>query len=98
MLDESRQNPFRILLNELCLQWKENKKSSYQRKENFGTDETFYQIVKALACPQEKTKKFSVNILGPTALGFRHKDDVRELKTILDDLNISILNQALISQ
>ena len=63
---------------------------SYQRKENFGTDETFYQIVKALSCPQEKTKKFSVNILGPTALGFRHKDDVRELKTILDDLNIDL--------
>ena len=63
---------------------------SYQRKENFGTDETFYQIVKALACSHEKTKKFSVNILGPTALGFRHKDDVRELKTILDDLNIDL--------
>ena len=63
---------------------------SYQRKENFGTDETFYQIVKALACPQEKTEKFSVNILGPTALGFRHRDDVRELKTILDDLNIDL--------
>ena len=50
---------------------------SYQRKENFGTDETFYQIVKALACEQKKTEKFSVNILGPTALGFRHRDDVR---------------------
>ena len=63
---------------------------SYQRKENFGTDETFYQIVKTLACTQEKTEKFSVNILGPNALGFRHRDDVRELKTILSDLNVDL--------
>ena len=44
---------------------------SYQRKENFGADETFYQIVKKLAQPMERTARPTVNILGPTGLGFR---------------------------
>lgn len=41
---------------------------SYQRKENFGCDETFFQIVRALAKPVEKTARVSCNILGPTGL------------------------------
>ncbi|MEE2773364.1 MAG: ferredoxin:protochlorophyllide reductase (ATP-dependent) subunit B [Pseudomonadota bacterium] len=63
---------------------------SYQRKENFGTDETFFQIVRGLCIPQEKTKTVSCNILGPTALGFRHRDDLEELKRILVDLGVQI--------
>lgn len=63
---------------------------SYQRKENFGTDETFYQIVKCLSKENEKTKNFSCNILGPTALGFRHRDDVKELRSILIDQGIEV--------
>ena len=46
--------------------------------------------MKVLACTHEQTKKFSVNILGPNALGFRHRDDVRELKTILNDLDVDL--------
>ena len=49
---------------------------SYQRKENFGADETFFQIVKTLSRPLEKTSEITCNLLGPTALGFRHRDDV----------------------
>ncbi len=63
---------------------------SYQRKENFGADETFYQIVKTLAKDQPKTPRISCNLLGATALGFRHRDDVEELTGLLADLGINV--------
>ena len=63
---------------------------SYQRKENFGADETFFQIVRALARPVEKTAQVSVNLIGPTALGFRHRDDITELSALLSDLGVSV--------
>lgn len=63
---------------------------SYQRKENFGADETFFQIVRALAKPCDRTAKVSCNILGPTALGFRHRDDIEELKGLLYDAGIEV--------
>ena len=58
---------------------------SYQKKENWGAAETFYQLVRALAgpsCAAPGTRRARpgtrprCNILGPTALGFRHRDDV----------------------
>jgi light-independent protochlorophyllide reductase subunit B len=63
---------------------------SYQRKENFGADETFFQIVRALAKPVERTARISCNILGPTALGFRHRDDIQELTALLYDIGIDV--------
>ncbi|MEM8754689.1 MAG: nitrogenase component 1, partial [Pseudomonadota bacterium] len=63
---------------------------SYQRKENFGADETFFQIVRALAKPCEKTPEVSANVIGPTALGFRHRDDVEELSRLLGDLGVAV--------
>ncbi|MEM9060313.1 MAG: ferredoxin:protochlorophyllide reductase (ATP-dependent) subunit B [Pseudomonadota bacterium] len=63
---------------------------SYQRKENWGAGETFYQIVRHMALPMERTPELSCNILGPTALGFRHRDDVMEVTRILESLGISI--------
>ena len=48
---------------------------SYSRKENFGADEAFYQIVKALAKPMPRTEAITCNLLGATGLGFRHRDD-----------------------
>ena len=63
---------------------------SYQRKENFGADETFLQIVRHLAKPRERTKHLSANILGPTALGFRHRDDVAEITALLDEMGIAV--------
>ncbi len=63
---------------------------SYSRKENFGADETFYQIVRALAQPQDRTARMTCNILGPTALGFRNRDDVEEITGLLSDLGIDI--------
>jgi light-independent protochlorophyllide reductase subunit B len=63
---------------------------SYQRKEYFGCDETFLQIVRALAKPVERAARPTVNILGPTALGFRHRDDVTEISGMLEDIGVSV--------
>ncbi len=63
---------------------------SYQRKENFGADETFLQIVRALAKPIDRSTNLCCNILGPTALGFRHRDDVDEVRSLLDEMGIAV--------
>lgn len=63
---------------------------SYQRKENWGASETFYQLVRTLAQPMERTPELSCNILGPTALGFRHRDDVTEISRILESMGIAV--------
>ena len=65
---------------------------SYQKKENWGAAETFYQIVRALADPAtaENRTPTTCNILGATALGFRHRDNLREIKRILGTLGIAV--------
>ena len=68
---------------------------SYQRKENWGASETFYQLVRNLAVPKDTTQKSEsakprCNILGPTALGFRHRDDVAEISQLLNDMGVDI--------
>ncbi|MEO0996004.1 MAG: ferredoxin:protochlorophyllide reductase (ATP-dependent) subunit B [Pseudomonadota bacterium] len=74
---------------------------SYQRKENWGAAETFYHIVRALAGPNARSAGAepcanpdaaapSCNILGPTALGFRHRDDTREIRRLLEGLGIAV--------
>ncbi|PWJ21707.1 ferredoxin:protochlorophyllide reductase (ATP-dependent) subunit B [Jannaschia seohaensis] len=63
---------------------------SYSRKELFGTDETFYQLARRLATPCARTPEVSCNILGPTGLGFRHRDDVVEVTKLLDAMGIAV--------
>ncbi|MDJ0822948.1 MAG: ferredoxin:protochlorophyllide reductase (ATP-dependent) subunit B [Paracoccaceae bacterium] len=63
---------------------------SYQRKENFGADETFYQIVKTLAKPVEKTARVTANLIGPTGLGFRHRDDITEVTGLLMEMGVEV--------
>lgn len=73
---------------------------AYQRKENWGAAETFYQLVRALAgpsapppgTPRVRTagRRPSCNLLGATALGFRHRDDVTEITALLGRLGIDI--------
>ncbi|MEM8825695.1 MAG: ferredoxin:protochlorophyllide reductase (ATP-dependent) subunit B [Pseudomonadota bacterium] len=68
---------------------------SYQRKEHWGAAETFYQIVRTLADksarPDEAaTRRPLANLLGPTALGFRHRDDVVEITGLLDRMGIDV--------
>jgi light-independent protochlorophyllide reductase subunit B len=71
---------------------------AYQRKENWGASETFYQIVRTCAGPSvpppgtQRTKSDvpSCNLLGPTALGFRHRDDVREVRGLIERLGVRV--------
>ncbi len=81
---------------------------SYQRKENWGASETFYQMVRALAGPAAAERAAArqdgsaaevtrpagqrprCNILGPAALGFRHRDDLREITQLLTELGIEV--------
>ena len=74
---------------------------SYQRKENWGAAETFYQIVRTLAGPhapapgtvraaRDTTRRPRCNILGPSALGFRHRDDLKEITSLLGQLGVDI--------
>jgi light-independent protochlorophyllide reductase subunit B len=66
---------------------------SYQRKEHWGAAETFYRLVRAL-CPAERPIRPEggprVNLLGPCALGFRHRDDVAEVTRLLESMGIAI--------
>jgi light-independent protochlorophyllide reductase subunit B len=63
---------------------------SYSRKENFGADEAFHQIVRALARPMPRTVDVTANLLGATGLGFRHRDDVAEVTKLLAQMGINI--------
>jgi len=69
---------------------------AYQRKENWGAAETFYQVVRAIAgttrverAPLEG-RRARCNLLGPTALGFRHRDDVIEITRLLQQLGVDV--------
>ena len=74
---------------------------AYQRKENWGAAETFYQLVRSLAGPSapapgtKRPERFPgvrsrCNLLGATALGFRHRDDVAEITGLLAKLSIDV--------
>lgn len=67
---------------------------AYQRKENWGAAETFYRITRAcLAAGAERPAPGArpiCNLLGPTALGFHHRDDLTEIKGLLAALGVGI--------
>ena len=69
---------------------------AYQKKENWGAAETFYRLVRAMAgphAPPPGTKPAPAprcNILGPTALGFRHRDDLIEITSLLTSMGIEV--------
>jgi light-independent protochlorophyllide reductase subunit B len=73
---------------------------AYQRKENWGAAETLYQLVRRLcgpSLPPPGTRRergpgtaARCNILGPTALGFRHRDDLREVRELLQRLGVEV--------
>ncbi|MBO3761734.1 ferredoxin:protochlorophyllide reductase (ATP-dependent) subunit B [Ciceribacter sp. L1K22] len=59
---------------------------SYQKKEHWGAAETFYRLVRAFAGQVARPKDIAANtcnILGPTSLGFRCRDDVTEIVRLL---------------
>jgi light-independent protochlorophyllide reductase subunit B len=74
---------------------------SYQKKENWGAAETFYQIVRSIAGPtapapgttrpaRAEGQPARCNILGPTALGFRHRDDVTAVRSLLEHMGVVV--------
>jgi light-independent protochlorophyllide reductase subunit B len=74
---------------------------AYQRKENWGASETFYRLVRTFAGrnasppgsarpARHPTDRPRCNILGPTALGFRHRDDVTEVTGLLERLGVEV--------
>ena len=69
---------------------------AYQRKENWGASETLYQLVRALSPRREAVprrparERKCCNLLGATALGFRHRDDVTEVTRLLDQLGVDV--------
>jgi light-independent protochlorophyllide reductase subunit B len=70
---------------------------SYQKKENWGAAETFYQLVRAAAACQPPAPAAGItksgptcNILGPAALGFRHRDDLAAVTAILESLKVRV--------
>jgi light-independent protochlorophyllide reductase subunit B len=69
---------------------------AYQRKENWGASETLYQLVRALAPRREAVPRRPVrerkccNLLGATALGFRHRDDVAEITRLLAQIGVDV--------
>jgi light-independent protochlorophyllide reductase subunit B len=69
---------------------------AYQKKENWGAAETFYRIVRTLVRPAPADAAAAsgmrrrCNLLGPTALGFRHRDDVREITALLGELGVEV--------
>lgn len=68
---------------------------SYTRKENWGASETFYQLVRRFAGAgaargDDSDRRATCNILGPTALGFRHRDDLAEVRGLLERLGVGV--------
>ncbi|MBL0719265.1 ferredoxin:protochlorophyllide reductase (ATP-dependent) subunit B [Piscinibacter sp. Jin2] len=78
---------------------------SYQKKEHWGAAETFYQLVRSLCGPAARARREAraagelparpagprrCNVLGPAALGFRHRDDLAEIRRLLAALGIEI--------
>jgi light-independent protochlorophyllide reductase subunit B len=74
---------------------------SYSKKENWGAAETLYQLTRSLLAdrmpppgtprPARPTgTRPSANLLGPTVLGFRCRDDVIEVRKLLDQLGIDV--------
>ncbi len=74
---------------------------SYSKKENWGASETFYRTVRALLAsraprpgaersPRPADRPPRVNLLGPTALGFRCRDDVQEVTRLLGSIGVEV--------
>jgi len=72
---------------------------AYSKKENWGGSETFYQIIRNLLKDfskeskktwQEEKRRPRVNLLGPTLLGFRCRDDILEIQKLLAQHGIDV--------
>lgn len=74
--------------------------AAYSRKENWGAGETFFQIVRGLLAAKVPARQQprvrpegerpSVNLLGPSKLGFRCRDDVAEVERLLAAMGVDV--------
>ncbi|MFP4184348.1 MAG: nitrogenase component 1, partial [Halorhodospira sp.] len=74
--------------------------SAYARKEGYGASEAFYQLVRGVVEePSEQVQSAAAavsgrspraNILGPTSLGFRCRDDVQEVRKLLESVGVTV--------
>jgi len=73
---------------------------AYSKKENWGASETLYRLVRALLAPQAAGdgrrperpagRRPVANLIGPSALGFRCRDDVVEVRRLLEALGVEV--------
>jgi light-independent protochlorophyllide reductase subunit B len=70
---------------------------AYSRKENWGASETLHQMVRTLLRGRQPEPRAPLagrrpraNLLGPTALGFRCRDDIVEVTRLLDAAGVDI--------
>ncbi len=74
---------------------------AYSKKENWGASETFYRLVRTLLGPRRPAPGAAprsrpegrpprVNLLGPTSLGFRCRDDVPEVEALLRSVGVEV--------
>ena len=70
---------------------------AYSRKENWGASETFHQMVRMLLRGRQAAERMPMagrrpraNLLGPTALGFRCRDDIAEVTRLLDAAGVDV--------
>ncbi len=63
---------------------------AYSRKENYGASEALYAVVRAVlkddVIPDQRTP--SVNLIGPSSLGFRCRDDIKEVMALLQSIGV----------
>jgi light-independent protochlorophyllide reductase subunit B len=74
---------------------------SYSRKETWGASETFYALTRALLKPlmprpgaprpaRPVKRRPVANLLGPTSLGFRCRDDVVAVSRLLSEIGVDV--------
>jgi light-independent protochlorophyllide reductase subunit B len=74
---------------------------AYSKKENWGASETLYHLVRTLLLPvvpppntprpkRDPQIRPKANIIGPTALGFRCRDDIREVIKLLAEIGVDV--------
>ena len=74
---------------------------AYSKKENWGASETLYHLVRSLLLSQvlppnvtrperDPAIRPKANLIGPTALGFRCRDDIQEVMKLLAEIGVDV--------
>jgi light-independent protochlorophyllide reductase subunit B len=74
---------------------------AYSKKENWGASETLYHLVRKLLLPnalppgtvrptRDPAIRPKANVIGPTALGFRCRDDIQEVMKLLAEIGVDV--------